>query len=105
MQPAGRNSTTRERGRRAAMGPRRAVAAGVNDLRAGALLTALVAGGASARAQTQGPSTPLAPRDVDVLGANDDGLHVESVMTRMTSFDQYGHGYQSQAGPTMGPGS
>jgi hypothetical protein len=26
-------------------------------------------------------------------------------MTRITSFNQYGHGYQSQAGPILGPGS
>jgi hypothetical protein len=33
-------------------------------------------------------------------------FRVESVTTRMTSFSQYGHGYQSQAGPaTLGPGS
>src|SRR5258708_30312521 len=32
-------------------------------------------------------------------------IHVESVTTRNTSFDQRGHGYQSQAGPRLGPGS
>jgi hypothetical protein len=26
-------------------------------------------------------------------------------MTRVTSYDQFGHGYQSQAGPVLGPGS
>jgi hypothetical protein len=32
-------------------------------------------------------------------------LRVESIDVRVTSFDQYGHGYQSQAGPVLGPGS
>jgi hypothetical protein len=33
-------------------------------------------------------------------------LHVESIMTRVTTFEQDGHGYQSQAGPTpTDPGS
>jgi hypothetical protein len=32
-------------------------------------------------------------------------LRVESVDVRLTSFNQHGHGYQSQAGPVLGPGS
>jgi hypothetical protein len=96
MQPADTSFTTRERVRPAATGPRRGAAAGVNDLCAGALVAAILAGGTLARAQD---------RDADILGRPDEGLHVESVMTRLTSFDQYGHGYQSQAGPVLGPGS
>ncbi len=46
-----------------------------------------------------------APRDAEILGRPDEALHVESVATRVTSFDQYGHGYQSQAGPLLGAGS
>jgi hypothetical protein len=34
------------------------------------------------------------------------GLRLSSVMTRVTGFDQYGHGYQAQGGPTpLSPGS
>jgi hypothetical protein len=32
-------------------------------------------------------------------------LRVQSVAMHVTAFDQYGHGYQSQAGPVLGPGS
>ncbi|MGO8998510.1 MAG: DUF3570 domain-containing protein [Polyangiaceae bacterium] len=32
-------------------------------------------------------------------------LRVQSIDVSVTSFDQYGHGYQSQAGPVLGPGS
>src|SRR5579859_1037154 len=42
--------------------------------------------------------------DARVLGS-DATLHVESVTTRITGFDQWGHGYQSKAGPILGPGS
>jgi hypothetical protein len=36
----------------------------------------------------------------------DDSLHLESVMTRVTGFDQFGNGYQAQGGPTpLSPGS
>jgi hypothetical protein len=52
-----------------------------------------------------GPAASASSGDVAILGRTDDGLRVQSVMTRITSFDQYGHGYQSQAGPTLGPGS
>lgn len=44
-------------------------------------------------------------RDTDILETTGDRLSVESVMTRITSFDQFGHGYQAQGGPVLGPGS
>ena len=43
--------------------------------------------------------------DRQILGAPAEGWRVESVTTRVTSFDQSGSGYQSQAGPPLGPGS
>jgi hypothetical protein len=89
------------------MGPRRAVAAAVSDVRrtcAGALFAALVAVAEQAGAQEHpAPSQPLG--EAEILGRHDQGLRVESVTTRITSFDQYGYGYQSQAGPLLGRGS
>jgi hypothetical protein len=42
-------------------------------------------------------------RILDAMGA---GLHLQSVMTRVTGFDQFGYGYQAQGGPTpLSPGS
>jgi hypothetical protein len=48
--------------------------------------------------------------DDRILDAKDEtmgsALRVQSVMTRVTGFDQYGHGFQAQGGPTpMSPGS
>jgi hypothetical protein len=43
--------------------------------------------------------------DEEILGGPGRALHVESVDTRVTAFEQHGHGYQSQAGPLLGPGS
>lgn len=40
-----------------------------------------------------------------ILGHSSRGIRVESVMTRITAFEQNGHGYQSQAGPLLGAGS
>lgn len=42
--------------------------------------------------------------DSDVL-ASQPAVSVEAVQTRITAYDQSGHGYQSQAGPKLGPGS
>jgi hypothetical protein len=48
--------------------------------------------------------TPLS--DARVLEAMGAPLRVESMMTRVTAFDQFGHGYQAQGGPTpASPGS
>jgi hypothetical protein len=47
---------------------------------------------------------PLA--DAAVLSLPTDAFHVDSMITRVTSFDQYGHGYQAQGGATpLAPGS
>jgi hypothetical protein len=43
--------------------------------------------------------------DEEILGRPGRALHVESVDTRVTAFEQHGYGYQSQAGPLLGPGS
>jgi hypothetical protein len=54
------------------------------------------------------PSTAFAEGDAldadKVLGARP-AAQVELVQTRITAYDQTGHGYQSQAGPKAGPGS
>ncbi len=71
---------------------------------AGALVVALFGPRSTARADDAKAALTSA-HDVEILGRHDDGLRIESVMTRITSFDQYGHGYQSQAGPAFGPGS
>jgi hypothetical protein len=111
MQRADRNSTTRERVRREATEPRPAVGAGASNLWAAAFVGSLITLGTSAAAQDSAgaPSAthdPRYPPERDILGPDHEGgLRVESVMTRVTSFDQYGHGYQSQAGPPGGPGS
>lgn len=87
-----------------------AAAAGVSDLArpcAVALLAALSAIATQAHADEAKVQTavPKSLGDAEILGRSDDSLRVESVMTRITSFDQYGYGYQSQAGPMLGPGS
>jgi len=43
--------------------------------------------------------------DADILGEKDAKLRVESVTTRISTFEQSGTGYQSQAGSVLGPGS
>jgi hypothetical protein len=91
------------------MGPRLAVAAGASDVRrscAGVLFAAFLAVGAQAHAQESEPrALSRGMGDAEILGARDQGLRVQSAITRITAFDQYGHGYQSQAGPILGPGS
>jgi hypothetical protein len=69
---------------------------------------AVVAVLASARTgRADGPDAP-GPllRDEDILGPATPTFHVDAVMTRLTSFNQYGSGYQAQGGPTpSSPGS
>ncbi len=50
------------------------------------------------------PSLALYPPST-ILDASSLALRVQSISTRLTAFDQFGHGYQSQAGPVLGPGS
>jgi hypothetical protein len=71
-----------------------------------ALISAWIAAAASARGQGAAPVAPApAAGDAAILGRSDAGLRIESVTSRITSFDQYGFGYQSKAGPLLGPGS
>jgi hypothetical protein len=51
------------------------------------------------------PLSTSARADEPILEAPSGGIHFESVTTRVSAFDQFGHGYQSQAGPTLGAGS
>jgi uncharacterized protein DUF3570 len=89
---------------------RLAAAAGVSDLGRATLFATLwaVLSSGEALAQAQSATEPVPPRpitDEHVLGAEGDSLRIDSVTTRITSFNQFGYGYQSQAGPVLGPGS
>ncbi|MDP9000844.1 MAG: DUF3570 domain-containing protein [Myxococcota bacterium] len=88
---------------------RLAVVAAASDVRRAALVAAALAfcaAGTRARAQdTVTEAVSVTASDAQVLERERKGFRVESVGTRITSFDQYGHGYQSQAGPIRGPGS
>jgi len=68
----------------------------------GALLL-LVATAAFAEEATAPPRPEL--NDEAILGPPRAALRIQSIATRITAFDQYGNGYQSQAGPILGPGS
>ena len=69
-------------------------------------LFGLLAAAHPAAAQTAAPMAGSeALSDSEILGAPSARVHVESVTTRVSGFSQYGYGYQSQAGPPMGPGS
>lgn len=85
---------------------RRRVAAAVASKLLRALLCAVLAAfllsPSFARADDGGSSLTDA-RILDAMGA---GLRLESVTTRVSGFDQFGHGYQAQGGPTpTSPGS
>lgn len=43
--------------------------------------------------------------DAAILGTRNEGMRIDEVRLRMTSYYQDGHGYQSLAGPLSGPGS
>jgi hypothetical protein len=65
-------------------------------------LAALATAPSLARADDTGTSLT----DERILEAMGAGLRVQSVMTRVTAFDQFGYGYQAQGGPTpLSPGS
>jgi hypothetical protein len=61
------------------------------------------------RVRADGPSSPPptpAMGDAQILSPIDNALHIESIMTRISGFDQFGHGWQAQGGPTpTAPGS
>jgi hypothetical protein len=65
-------------------------------------LAALFAMRADVRAD-EPASPPLS--DAEILDAPAPVLRLESVTTRISGFEQNGTGYQSQAGPVLGPGS
>jgi hypothetical protein len=71
--------------------------------RTAAALALLVASFAARRATAD--ELPAIGADDRILGASTSALRVQSVTTRLSAFDQFGHGYQSQAGPTLGAGS
>ncbi len=56
-------------------------------------------------ATTARPAAPEPYRPEKILDVSSLRVRVQSIATRFTAFDQYGHGYQSQAGPVLGPGS
>jgi Protein of unknown function (DUF3570) len=58
---------------------------------------------APARALSDGVGTSEMADSSRILDTS--ALRLQSIDERLTSFDQYGHGYQSQAGPVLGPGS
>jgi hypothetical protein len=66
-------------------------------------------GEATATRPVGGPVGEISPKDLEVgvgVGvAASTGFRIQAVTTRVSAFDQYGHGYQSQAGPTLGAGS
>ena len=46
------------------------------------------------------PAAPGTLLDEDILGPATPAFHVDAVTTRLTSFNQFGNGYQAQGGPT-----
>src|SRR6201999_3231219 len=69
--------------------------------RAIALLLAL-----TSFARAEGEGTPgITASDDEILGRPGRALRIQSIDTRISAFEQQGYGYQSQAGPLLGPGS
>jgi len=68
-----------------------------NSLAACAFLLAL--------AQPEGARGKPPSDDAAILAERHEGAHIDELRLRMTSYYQDGHGYQSQAGPLIGPGS
>jgi hypothetical protein len=53
----------------------------------------------------RGDDSGPAASDVDILGPNSTALRLDSLTTRLSAYNQFGHGYQSKSGPVLGPGS
>jgi hypothetical protein len=71
-----------------------------------AVVMALVARPSQGRADAPAPPPAPALNETEILGTPDEGIHVQSLMTRVTAFDQFGHGYQAQgAAAPDSPGS
>jgi hypothetical protein len=86
--------------------PRAAAAAANSVVKTGSLLVwlpsvAVVALAGDVRADGSASSFS----DADILPSSGSELRLESVMMRLSGFEQNGTGYQSQAGPVLGPGS
>jgi hypothetical protein len=83
---------------------RRAVAAAASRPLVAVLRVALLVASIATIAPTSARAdSPLA--DDRILDAPSDAIRLRSVTLLVTGFDQFGYGYQSKAGPTMGPGS
>jgi hypothetical protein len=72
-----------------------------------AIASGVFAGGPTARAEDAARPARLTPpvtvdgtADAAILGPPAGTFHVDAMTTRITSFDQFGHGYQAQGGPT-----
>jgi hypothetical protein len=71
-----------------------------------ALLLSIFAISTLVRAQDDPRSRPgPALGTSQILGHSPTAFRIDSITTRITAFDQSGSGYQSQAGPLLGPGS
>jgi hypothetical protein len=87
------------------------VVAAVANRAARALRTVVVlAMGVAAPSRALADDAGTSLTDERILDAKDEtmgsALRVQSVMTRVTGFDQFGHGFQAQGGPTpISPGS
>ena len=86
---------------------RRAVAAAASRAVRARSLAAVARSRWCSRRRSRGPTTrSTSLSDARILDAMGAGLRLESVTTRVTGFDQFGHGYQAQGGPTpLSPGS
>src|SRR5580693_9321630 len=101
---AGRRFTIRARARRGATGRRRAVAAAANRDVWGRFISSLAVC-VLAPSVALGADSASTLSDTEVLGTSSTTLHLESVTTRVTAYNQFGAGYQSKSGPILGPGS
>jgi hypothetical protein len=68
-----------------------------------AALVTLAALAAAPPVQAAGNAAPIPAEDV--LPARSTAFVVQSVTTRVSAYNQFGTGYQSKAGPVLGPGS
>jgi hypothetical protein len=75
-------------------------------LRVSSALASLLVVANSLADEPAGGTPPSSDRfgDEEILGPRPAAFRVESISTRITAFDQTGKGYQSQAGPRLGPG-
>ena len=84
---------------------RRAVAAAASSTRRWPL-TAVLLAFAIAPAQARADDASASLADARILDAMGAALRLQSIMTRVTGFDQYGTGYQARDSPTpLSPGS